>query len=269
MLKYLLNIYSNRNIRKYLGSEDNEFVYKTDVLIVFLILFNSFVFILQTFDFDKNIMFYLNSIDNTLILIFTIEIGLRFIAQGHKLNYFKNIYNLIDIVAIIPFWFGFTQSQILRLLRFFKIFRYSNKYLVHLSNSKSSNIEKIFILRILFIIYIVLYFSSFLVLIFEKEINPHINNFSDAFYFTLVTLTTVGFGDITAETQVGRVIVVCIIIIGLLIIPWNTGFLIKHIVFSNTKVRCLCPKCHLIYHDRDSKYCKNCGTKIFISKDLK
>ena len=258
----------NVNLKK-IFSEDNPISYRFDFIIIILILLNSFIFVLQTFDFSSNVIEFLDFVDIILVTIFTIEILLRFINSNNKIRYFKDIYNWLDIITIIPFWFGFSDYQIFRILRFFRLFRYSNKYLIHLSSNDSNNIEKIFILRILFVIFCILYLASFLVLYFEEEVNPHINNFSDAFYFTLVTLTTVGFGDITAETQVGRFIVVFVIIIGLLVIPWNTGFLIKHIVFSNTKIKCVCPNCHLIYHDRDSKYCKNCGTKIYIPTNLR
>ena len=86
----------------------------------------------------------------------------------------------------------------------------------------------------------------------------------DTLYMTVITITTVGFGDVVPYTKIGRTIILLVISLGLLVIPWNTGILIKHIVYSISKIKVICPKCGLMYHDRDAKYCKNCGGRIYI-----
>jgi voltage-gated potassium channel len=266
MIEKLKDTFSKNNLRKNLGQAHTQKIFQNDLIILFLIFLNSIIYILQTYNLNAFYLKIINISEISLVLIFTIEIFLRFFSSKNRIDFFKNKYNWIDIIAILPFWFGLTNLQILRSLRFLKVFRYSNKYLTNISYKSSKNIEKIFVFRIIFITIIILYFASSLILHFEKDMNLAINNFGDAFYFTLVTISTVGFGDVVTQTIYGKITTMVVIFIGFLIIPINTGFLIKHIVFSNSKVKTICHKCHLVYHDRDSRYCKNCGTKIFITE---
>ena len=89
--------------------------------------------------------------------------------------------------------------------------------------------------------------------------NPHIANYADALYFTVTTLTTTGFGDITLPGTFGRMVSVFIMICGV------TLFLrLAQVLFRPTRVRFECPSCGLMRHDHDAVHCKACGNLLHI-----
>ena len=93
----------------------------------------------------------------------------------------------------------------------------------------------------------------------QKHTNPDIHNYVDALYFTITSLTTTGFGDITLPGTRGRVISIVIMIFGV------TMFLrLAQVVFRPSKVRFPCPQCGLQRHDPDAVHCKACGTVLNI-----
>ena len=89
--------------------------------------------------------------------------------------------------------------------------------------------------------------------------NPHITNYADALYFTVATLTTTGFGDITLPGTLGRMVSVVIMICGV------TLFLrLAQVLFRPNRVRFECPSCGLMRHDHDAVHCKACGNLLHI-----
>lgn len=98
-------------------------------------------------------------------------------------------------------------------------------------------------------------------LVFETQhrTNPHIGNYADALYFTVATLTTTGFGDITLQGPLGRMLSVVIMLAGV------TLFLrLAQTLFRPNKVRFTCPSCGLQRHEPDAVHCKACGTILNI-----
>ena len=84
----------------------------------------------------------------------------------------------------------------------------------------------------------------------------------DAFYFTVVALTTVGFGDITPVSEGGKWVTVIMILSGIILIPWQGGQIIKEWLHSSKK-SITCKKCGLKFHDDDASHCKSCGNIIY------
>ncbi|MGI3166471.1 potassium channel family protein [Pseudooceanicola sp. 200-1SW] len=93
----------------------------------------------------------------------------------------------------------------------------------------------------------------------QYGVNPEIRNYADALYFTVTTLTTTGFGDITLQGSWGRMLAVAVMIFGV------TLFLrLLQVLFRPTKVRQECETCGLVLHDADAVHCKHCGAPIHI-----
>lgn len=93
----------------------------------------------------------------------------------------------------------------------------------------------------------------------QVGINPEIGNYADALYFTVTTLTTTGFGDITLTGPWGRMLSVAVMIFGV------TLFLrLLQVLFRPAKVRQECKRCGLVLHDADAVHCKHCGAVIRI-----
>jgi voltage-gated potassium channel len=118
------------------------------------------------------------------------------------------------------------------------------------------------VLRLVFTVFIIFFISAGLFFYVEHTVNPSLSNFGDAFYFTVVTLTTVGFGDITPMSQGGKMVTVLMILSGIILIPWQAGQIIREWVHVRKKHR-PCPKCGLQYHDPDATHCKHCGHVVF------
>ena len=97
----------------------------------------------------------------------------------------------------------------------------------------------------------------------ENNINTGVNTFGDAFYFTAVALTTVGFGDITPMSEAGRWVTVLMVFSGIILIPWQVSRIVKEWVRLGTKTQITCPGCGLRYHDQDASHCKSCGHLIY------
>ncbi len=96
----------------------------------------------------------------------------------------------------------------------------------------------------------------------QHRINPEIGNYADALYFTVTTLTTTGFGDITLDGTWGRMLSVGVMIFGV------TLFLrLAQVLFRPVKVRQPCPTCGLELHDVDALHCKHCGEPIRIETE--
>ena len=96
----------------------------------------------------------------------------------------------------------------------------------------------------------------------QYRVNPEIRNYADALYFTVTTLTTTGFGDITLTGESGRMLSVGVMIVGV------TLFLrLVQVLLRSSKVRHECPTCGLILHDADAIHCKHCGTTLHIKTE--
>jgi len=101
-----------------------------------------------------------------------------------------------------------------------------------------------------------------LVFVFQVRTNPAIQNYVDALYFTVTTLTTTGFGDITLQGESGRLLAIIIMVLGVAL------FLrLIQTIFRPQKVKYDCPDCGLNRHDPDAVHCKHCGRVLHIETE--
>ena len=108
-------------------------------------------------------------------------------------------------------------------------------------------------------LFVFIFITTSLVYVVEKDANERINNYLDALYFTITTLTTTGFGDIVATDTAGRVLTVVIMVLGVAL------FLrLIQTIFRPAKVQYRCPTCGLSRHDPDAVHCKHCGSLVNI-----
>ncbi len=204
-----------------------------------------------------------------LISIFIFEYVARMWVAEHKVKHFFNIYSLIDLVAILPIMVHFANLsffrvfrilrlfRMLRVLRFQRIFKSKNTMFGNLSDSQ------LIIIRIVLTLFTIVLISSGLIWTVENKINPRqFTNIWEAMYFAVVTITTVGYGDITPISWQGRTVAVLIILSGIALIPWQLGKLIKVLFFEVTKTKIQCHNCGLEDHDLDAVHCKKCGVKL-------
>jgi voltage-gated potassium channel len=204
--------------------------------------------------------------------IFTLEYILRLVSIRKPLGYVFSALGIIDLLAIIPSYLSFlfvgSQSLLvfraLRLLRIFRIFR-----LVHflsemrfLSVALTNSLRKISIF-ILFVITSVVILGSIIYLA-EGRTNGF-TSIPQSIYWAIVTITTVGYGDIAPVTPAGKIIASFIMLLGYGILAVPTGIVTTEMalaVKTRRQGNMACPTCGREGHDQDANYCKYCAGKL-------
>lgn len=206
--------------------------------------------------------------------LFTLEYLLRIFCIHKPIKYIFSFYGVIDLLSITPSYVslfipGTHYLQVIRILRVLRIFRVlklvrfinqSNMLLNALKASRAKIAIFLFTISTLMVV-----FGSVMYLIEGPE-----NGFTSipvSIYWAIVTLTTVGFGDITPKTDLGRAISSVAMIIGYAIIAVPTGIftseLSQEMRKQNTRLdNKVCPKCRKIGHEQDANYCRICGTEL-------
>src|SRR5687767_11236528 len=204
--------------------------------------------------------------------IFTIEYILRLICIRKPWKYVFSPLGIIDLLAIIPsylsIFFVGAQSLLvfraLRLMRVFRIFKLSHfvSEMRFLAVAIKSSMRKISIFMLI-VVMLVIILGSVMYLV-EGGKNGF-DSIPESIYWAIVTITTVGYGDITPVTTIGKLVASLIMLIGYGIIAVPTGIIttemaiaVKNKGHSNE----VCPHCGKEGHDEDAKYCKNCGERL-------
>ena len=201
-------------------------------------------------------------------LLFTVEYATRLLVVRKPLRYATSFFGVIDLLAILPTYLSllFVGSnflvvvRVLRLLRIFRILKlveYSSEAGV-LINSLLRSRRKIFVF-LSALMTIVVIFAALMYLVEGPEHGFH--SIPEAMYWAVVTMTTVGYGDITPGTTLGRFITAVLVLIGYSIIAVPTGIytaeLAKTLQPKRRMVRCI--ECGLLDHEADAWHCRRCG----------
>lgn len=206
-------------------------------------------------------------------IFFTIEYFLRIYSIGKPSKYIFSFYGIIDLLAILPLYLSvfvigskhFIVIRVLRLLRIFRIFKLGS-FLSHgnvIVNSLKASRPKITVFMY-FITLAVIVFGSVMWMIEGTE-NEGFDSIPRSIYWAIVTLTTVGYGDISPVTAMGQFIAAVIMILGYAVIAVPTGIIsaemIKEVKDGEIS-RQSCRNCAKEGHDIDANYCKYCGTVL-------
>ena len=203
------------------------------------------------------------AIDGALAMAMVADYAARFWIDKRKLRFVFEPLNLIDLVVIATLIAGpFVENWIfLRVLRSLRLLR-SHRVLADLRRRVPFFRRHQELAGALVNLAVFLFVITALVYMLQHRSNPEIGSYIDALYFTVTTLTTTGFGDITMKDESGRLLAVVIMIVGFAL------FLrLIHAVFRPEKVRFRCPDCGLLRHDYDAVHCKHCGKVLPIPNE--
>jgi len=164
------------------------------------------------------------------VIIFSLEYVLRIYVADSKPKFVFSFFGIIDLLAILPFYLSFgVDLRSLRALRFLRLFRILklvryNRAMNHFTSAIKSAKEEIFLF--IFITLILIYFSAVGIYYFENEAQPeHFSSIFDSLWWAIITLTTVGYGDVYPITVGGKVFTFIILMIGLGIVAIPTGII--------------------------------------------
>ncbi|GMA16346.1 ion transporter [Deinococcus metallilatus] len=203
-----------------------------------------------------------------LTLVFTVEYVLRLISARHATHYATSFFGVVDLLSILPGYLDLLLPganyllivRVLRLLRIFRILklaRYLNEASV-LTEAMRASAAKItvFLAVVLTLVTII----GALMYVIEGPANGY-TSIPTSIYWAIVTLTTVGFGDITPKTPLGKGLASLAMILGYGILAVPTGIVTVSLSRAQGRRRSerTCPRCGLQGHDADARYCKRCG----------
>jgi len=205
----------------------------------------------------------IEALDAVFGVVILADFGARLVLSRRRFWFMTRPATLADLAAIVSFLApiageGLGFLRILRTLRLLHTYQLMSRLRADFRFFRAK--EEVLVAAINLLVF--LFVMTGLIYATQSGKNPDIGNYADALYFTVTTLTTTGFGDITLSGTGGRMLSVAVMIFGV------TLFLrLAQVLFRPTKVRQPCPQCGLLLHDVDAVHCKHCGAVINIETE--
>lgn len=205
--------------------------------------------------------------------IFTAEYILRLIIVRRPIRYATSFFGIIDLLSILPVFIGLIipggdkllvvrTLRLLRIFRVFKLTRYLSEAvaLKHAINTSRHKIA-VFLTTVLIVVLIA---SAIMHVVESNAGNEPFNSMPEAMYWAVITMTTVGYGDITPITAWGKITTTVLVLVGYSLIIVPTGILTAEMTgvrkpHVNTRS---CSSCMLEGHQGDALYCRRCGAQL-------
>ena len=202
-------------------------------------------------------------------ILFTIEYALRLSCIGRPGKYAGSFYGIVDLLSILPSYISLLLPagkyllviRILRLLRVFRVLK-----LVQYVGESNYLQRALWASRRKIIVFLL---SVFLLMIITGSVMYIVEGPEHGFtsiprsiYWAIVTMTTVGYGDISPRTNLGQALASLVMILGYGIIAIPTGIVTTELAFKRNLSTQSCPECSAEGHDIDAKYCKYCGSAL-------
>lgn len=204
-------------------------------------------------------------------ILFTIEYLLRLICVNSQRRYAGSFFGVVDLLAVIPTYLSlflpgshfFMVIRVVRLLRIFQIFEFEQyvKEAKMLGIALRASRRKI-VVFLLTVFTLVIILGSVLYVVEGPE--RGFTSIPRSIYWAIVTLTTVGYGDLSPKTNFGQTLAAIIMILGYSIIVVPTGFVTVEMTrtFERQQNKKECTRCKAVDHESDAEFCRHCGTKL-------
>ncbi|MFK7975044.1 MAG: ion transporter [Halioglobus sp.] len=208
--------------------------------------------------------------------LFTLEYFVRIWCAPNRKGYMLSIYGVVDLLALLPTYLSLILPQtapllIIRLLRLLRIFRVLRLlYMLQEANLLAAALRrsgrKVFVFFTMVMILTTIF--GCLIYVVEGPKNGF-DNIPKSIYWAIVTITTVGYGDIVPLTPLGRTISAAGMLIGYAVIAVPTGIITAELTLSqqrgleqNRREARNCSTCAAVEHDKQAHYCRKCGTEL-------
>ncbi|MEI6948904.1 ion transporter [Paraflavisolibacter sp. H34] len=239
-----------------------------DIVLLWIIVLSVIVVILESMpglNRQYQQLFYI--VELIFTGLFTVEYLLRVLVSPRPFKYIFSYLGIIDLLSVLPFYLGlivpgYHYFMVLRLLRMLRVFRILRLFRFvreseYLFQALKASMYKV-IVFILFVVTLVILLGT---IMYVVEGPSHgFTSIPNSIYWTIVTITTVGYGDITPETGLGKWIASLIMLCGYAIIAVPTGIVTVEMVRHRPGGK-VCNECR---HDNpsDARYCNFCGHKL-------
>jgi voltage-gated potassium channel len=243
-----------------------------DIVLLVLILTSVLVVMLETVE-EINREYYalFFTLEWIFTGLFTAEYFLRIYSHPRPLRYIFSFYGIIDLVAILPTYLSLLVAgtqyllvvrslRLLRAARIFKLTRFIDAGQLLSTALRGSAVKIMVFLGTVLTVVVVI--GSVMYIVESRE--SGFTSIPKAMYWAIVTLTTVGYGDIVPATNLGKFLASCLMILGYSIIAVPTGIVsveLANASRANLETR-VCPNCHKEGHEIGANFCNNCGWRL-------
>lgn len=243
-----------------------------DLILLGVILLSVLLVMLETVEqLDAKYHQFLIISEWIITIVFTLEYIMRIISNKKPLNYILSFYGIVDLISILPMYLSFfipgsRMLSVIRALRLLRLFGILN--LVHFTGQESQLKLAIKASRtkIIVFVYFVLIVSILLgaIMYVVEGKDSGFTSIPVSIYWCIVTLTTVGYGDIAPVTTLGQIIASFIMIMGYGIIAVPTGIVTAEFASMKNKSQNnkKCHSCTSLIYNPEARYCHHCGEKI-------
>ena len=266
-----------------------------DIALLFFIILSVLTVMIETVPSMKEYMFLFYILEWIFTIVFTIEYALRLYVVYKPMKYATSLYGIIDLLSILPTYISLflmgTQHlaviRALRLLRVFRIFKMGNFLLEGTALKRSLKASQPKITIFMFFVFVMVCIFGSIMHLIEGGANPAFDSIPRSVYWAIVTLTTVGYGDISPITPLGQFLSSIVMILGYAVIAVPTGIVsaeiangngngngkikgkknkkkaekLKKFELSNITTQS-CKFCTKEGHAIDAVYCKYCGEEL-------
>ena len=202
-------------------------------------------------------------------LLFTVEYMLRLAIVGRPLKYAVSFYGIVDLLSILPTYLSFflpggqylvviRTLRTLRIWRILKLVHFVKEFDILLKALRASTRKIVVFLAAVFSLMVILGSTMYVV----ETAESGFTSIPRSVYWAVVTLTTVGYGDISPKSGLGQIVASIAMILGYAIIAVPTGIVTVEIAAQNRVTTQFCPQCSREGHDDDALFCKFCGSEI-------
>lgn len=204
-------------------------------------------------------------------ILFTIEYGLRLLSVRRPIRYATSFFGIVDLLAVVPTYLSLVVAgthsliviralRLLRIFRVFKIARYVGELTALVTAVRATRAKiAVFLLTVLTIVLIL---GTIMYVVEGAE--GGFTSIPRGVYWAIVTVTTVGYGDIAPRTVVGQIVAGLAMVLGYSLIIIPTGIFSMELVEATRKQLTTqhCPDCGFEGHDIDARHCKRCGSRL-------
>ncbi|MBB6329358.1 voltage-gated potassium channel [Chryseobacterium sediminis] len=241
-----------------------------DIILLSLILASTAIIMMESVPkLDKRFHYTFLILEWVISIFFTLEYSMRIAVVKNKRSYIFSFFGVIDFLALVPFFLSFFFPitkyflifRMLRMLRIFRIFNLldfmNDGYLIVRALKNSS--RKIYIFLLFLIIFSVIVGSLMFMVEGGRE---GFETIPQSIYWAVVTVTTVGYGDVSPITPLGKFFAVVLMLAGYSIIAVPTGIVTAEMRNKRQNLELICERCGNEDIDDDARYCKKCGKKL-------